>query len=50
MEQNLKLSNDESDLLSNSTSYRRLVGRLLDLTINRPDLAFSVQILSQFMD
>jgi hypothetical protein len=50
MEQNLKLSKDEGDLLSDSTSYKRLVGRLLYLTITRPDLAFSVQILSQFMD
>jgi hypothetical protein len=50
MEQNLKISKDEGDLLSYSTSYRRLVGRLLYLTITIPDLAFSVQILSQFMD
>jgi hypothetical protein len=40
MEQNLKLSKDEGDLLSNST--RRLVGRLLYLTLTRPDLAFSI--------
>ena len=50
MEQNLKLLKDEGDLLSCSTSYRRLVGRLLYLTITRPDFAFLVQILSQFMD
>ncbi|XP_059436891.1 uncharacterized mitochondrial protein AtMg00810-like [Corylus avellana] len=50
LEQNLKLSKDEGDLISDSTSYRRLVGMLLYLTITRPDLAFSVQIFSQFMD
>jgi hypothetical protein len=50
MEHNLKLSKDEGVLLSDATSYRRLVGRLIYLIITRPDLAFSIQILSQFMD
>ena len=50
MEQNLKLSKDEGVLLSDSTSYKRLVGRLIYLPITKPDLAFSIQILSQFMD
>jgi hypothetical protein len=46
VEKNLKLSKDEDTLLSDSTSCRRLVGRLLYLTITRLDIAYSVQILS----
>jgi hypothetical protein len=50
MEQNLKLSRADGPLLSDPTAYRRLIGRLLYLTITRPDLSYSVQTLSQFMD
>lgn len=50
MEQNLKLSRYNEKLIYDSTAYRRLVGRLLYLTITRPDLAYFVQILSQFMN
>jgi hypothetical protein len=50
MDPNIKLSRSDGELLSDPSSYRRLVGRLVYLTITRLDLSFSVQMLSQFMD
>jgi hypothetical protein len=60
MEPNLKLSRDDDDLIDDPTMYRRLVGclihsrrlvgRLIYLIRTRPDLAYFVHILSQFMD
>ena len=49
IEQNHKLSLATGALLSDPESYRRLVGRLIYLAVTRPDLAYSVHILSQFM-
>ena len=49
MDQNLKLSKHHGQLLADPGIYRRLVGRLLYLTITRPNLAYSVHKLSQFM-
>ncbi|CAL8992943.1 unnamed protein product [Prunus brigantina] len=49
MEQTLRLRPDEGKPLKDATKYRRLVGRLIYLTVTRPDIAFSVHILSRFM-
>ena len=49
MEVNLKLSKDEGKLLADASMYKRLIGRLLFLTISRPDITYSVYRLSQFM-
>ena len=49
MEPNLKLTQSDGDLLADPTSYRRLIGKLIYLTITRPDLSYSVNRLSQFL-
>ncbi|RVX07381.1 Retrovirus-related Pol polyprotein from transposon RE2 [Vitis vinifera] len=49
IEHNHRLGLANGELMSNPESYRRLVGRLIYLAVTRPDLAYSVHILSQFM-
>jgi hypothetical protein len=49
LEQNVKLSADEGDLVEDTTMYRRIVGSLIYMTITRPDLSYVVGVVSQFM-
>ncbi|XP_021897495.1 uncharacterized protein LOC110814369 [Carica papaya] len=49
MDPNIKMFKDDGELLSDITSYRRLIGKLLYLTISRPDICYSVNRLSQFL-
>ncbi|GKA16810.1 retrovirus-related pol polyprotein from transposon RE2 [Tanacetum coccineum] len=49
MEQNHHLGLAQGRLFEDPEQYRRLVGRLIYLYFTRPDLAYSVHILSHFM-
>lgn len=49
MEKNQKLAVDSGPTYSDPPRYRRLIGCLIYLTITRPEITYSVHILSQFM-
>ena len=49
LEQNAKLYKEDGTKEANGTLYRQLEGSMNYLTTTRPDIAYSVSILSQFM-
>lgn len=49
MDSHIKLSAEIGDPLPDIIVFQRLVGKLIYLTITRPDISFNVQLLSQFM-
>ena len=46
MEQNLRLSKYEGKILADLGQFKRLIGRLLYLTLTRPDITYAVHRLS----
>ncbi len=49
LEQNVKLSADEGNLVEDTTMYICIVGSLIYMTITRPDLSYAIGKVSQFM-
>ena len=49
MDTHTKLTSTSGSLLQDPEKYQRLIGKLIYLTITRPDIAFTVHVLSKFM-
>lgn len=49
IEPHLQLNTNDGDLLTDATLYRRLIGRLLYLTLTQPEITFAVHQLSQYL-
>ncbi|XP_059638675.1 uncharacterized mitochondrial protein AtMg00810-like [Cornus florida] len=49
METNVKLKVDDGDPLDDPKMYRRLIGKLIYLTITRPDISYAVSVVRKFI-
>ena len=49
IEQHHSLAMAKGDILDDPENYRRLVGRLIYLSVTRLDLSYCVHVLAQFM-
>jgi hypothetical protein len=46
---NIKLNSEDGEPLKDINQYQRLVGKLIYMTVTRPDISFAVSLISQFM-
>jgi hypothetical protein len=49
MDPQLKLNNEDGDLLNDPNKYQHFIERLVYLTITRPNILFVIHFLSQFL-
>lgn len=49
MDTHLKLTPTKGTILPNPHIYQRLIGKIIYLTVTRPDIAFPVHVLSRYM-
>ena len=49
MDSTVKLDGEHGELFSDVGRYRRLVGKLIYLTVTRPDITYAVGVVSQYM-
>ena len=50
VDRNLSLTQSDGEFLDDASTYKKLIGRLVYLTITRAYLTHIVNVLSQFMD
>ncbi|KAL0375663.1 UNVERIFIED_CONTAM: Retrovirus-related Pol polyprotein from transposon RE2 [Sesamum calycinum] len=50
MDSNPDFWNDDGNYLEDKTKYRRLVGKLIYLTVTRPDISFAVGLIEAYSD
>jgi len=49
IEQNNRIGNDKDSSTVNKGRYQRLVGKLIYLACTRPNIAYDVSVVNQFM-
>ena len=46
---NVKLAQDDGELIDDHLQYKHIIGKLLYLTITKPNLCYAVNLLSKFL-